>query len=346
MGLSCLANIFNGSSPRLRGTHGLVVLVRLADRFIPAPAGNTDRHYCLTLQSTVHPAPAGNTPYAGLGQGKKPVHPRACGEHAPPTIHTVPCSGSSPRLRGTRSEPFRDCRVRRFIPAPAGNTGADRSGCSGQSVHPRACGEHRMVQEVIRRMEGSSPRLRGTLYRNRSERTVRRFIPAPAGNTSSAFSAWTKSTVHPRACGNTPADSLGADDDTVHPRACGEHGPCSAIHKPTVGSSPRLRGHCAVDSIVIGLGGSSPRLRGTQRCRIHAGGNLRFIPAPAGNTLRSASPRLRYSVHPRACGEHQRPQYSLPECRGSSPRLRGTHSSSRRIMPVCRFIPAPAGNTV
>ena len=72
--------------------------------------------------------------------------------------------------------------------------------------------------------------------------------------------------------------------------------------------------------------GSSPRGRGTRGNAYLRGGMLRFIPAWAGNTLRS-----------------QRP---LAGARGSSPRGRGTQPAERA--PVClgRFIPAWAGNTV
>ena len=50
-------------------------------------------------------------------------------------------------------------------------------------------------------------------------------------------------------------------------------------------------------------------------------------------------------VHPRACGEHAAGALRLLAIIGSSPRLRGTLSNVRRINPIHRFIPAPAGNT-
>ena len=54
----------SGSSPRLRGTHVNPVRDRAAERFIPAPAGNTG-----VARVEVMPAA---------------VHPRACGEHNNP----------------------------------------------------------------------------------------------------------------------------------------------------------------------------------------------------------------------------------------------------------------------
>ena len=70
-----------GSSPRGRGTY-LYLRDDLVDlRFIPAWAGNI-------------PGPRGfSTP--------RPVHPRVGGEHCSEIAFAVPCTGSSPRGRGT-----------------------------------------------------------------------------------------------------------------------------------------------------------------------------------------------------------------------------------------------------
>ncbi len=91
-----------GSSPRLRGTPILHPTPCLCDRFIPAPAGNTPR--------------------ARGGFHRRPVHPRACGEHVADRLFHILACGSSPRLRGTRGQNERMIGDARFIPAPAGNT--------------------------------------------------------------------------------------------------------------------------------------------------------------------------------------------------------------------------------
>ena len=92
------------------------------------------------------------------------------------------------------------------------------------------------------------------------------------------------------------------------------------------------------------LAGSSPRLRGTsidicRKCLF-----LRFIPAPAGNIVFTASERATKTVHPRACGEHSYCSTRALRSRGSSPRLRGTLLDMIIIHASLRFIPAPAGN--
>ena len=157
-------------------------------------------------------------------------------------------------------------------------------------------------------------------------RASTRFIPAPAGNTSS----------RPRS-GPRPA---------VHPRACGEHARAARLGFTDNGSSPRLRGNTHTPSIAPGemrafipehgehyhsiasakpVVGSSPRLRGT--CRA----------APCRYT--------EHAVHPRACGEHVGEIVSHNVGHGSSPRLRGTRPDRALAIGQHRFIPAPAGNT-
>ena len=147
------------------------------------------------------PAYAGNTPIHRRSAGSVPVHPRVCGEHAIAGIAESEVIGSSPRMRGTRRG--RKCyRNRsRFIPAYAGNTLMMSSGCGGSTVHPRVCGEHAGDQAYGKRIDGSSPRMRGTQPALNCLRWFRRFIPAYAGNTPETRFCIRPSTVHPRVCG-------------------------------------------------------------------------------------------------------------------------------------------------
>ena len=191
-----------GSSPRLRGTPGQFPVGHAGVRFIPAPAGNT--------RAWTRRRPRGS------------VHPRACGEHNSQQGTRVDVSGSSPRLRGTPHAARRYVLRERFIPAPAGNTSPAWRSWSPGSVHPRACGEHASQVKPSSRAIGSSPRLRGTHLHLGAEGLQHRFIPAPAGNTSTGSTAATRS--------------------TVHPRACGEHISLTGISCSPSGSSPRLRG--------------------------------------------------------------------------------------------------------
>ena len=130
------------SSPRLRGTRILPPRTIVGARFIPAPAGNTSPSLCV--------------------RRSRPVHPRACGEHATSGGTGASPRGSSPRLRGTLPAEQARCVGRRFIPAPAGNTRMPDIPRLDRAVHPRACGEHYAYVALGPDTIGSSPRLRGT----------------------------------------------------------------------------------------------------------------------------------------------------------------------------------------
>ncbi len=240
--MRCSRRASSGSSPRLRGTRPSRSARTRAARFIPAPAGNTTS--------------------PSIAMAKPPVHPRACGEHQCGAVDRGLVCGSSPRLRGTRRSELIPAMATRFIPAPAGNTCEVIWRPWATPVHPRACGEHSPRLAILVSTCGSSPRLRGTLQVGEVGLDPGRFIPAPAGNTTTTLAVLCLL--------------------AVHPRACGEHW--------------RVQARC------VNAGGSSPRLRGTRVGEASVRCPNRFIPAPAGNTVADnpitgtpsgSSPRLR-----------------------------------------------------
>ena len=269
----------------MRGTRRRIAAANSGSRFIPAHAGNT-----LPPQRP---------------RRRNTVHPRACGEHGFHADILGYVRGSSPRMRGTPGMGEAASGRGRFIPAHAGNTGYSSANCSTYSVHPRACGEHRIDGPGGAVLDGSSPRMRGTPPQWRGPVGTSRFIPAHAGNT-------------------LPASSVSCVI-SVHPRACGEHrefDPYSTVAT-----------------------GSSPRMRGTPRPSRPARHNLRFIPAHAGNTPARTWQNTIGPVHPRACGEHSATPLRPGAENGSSPRMRGTPEYCARGLISMRFIPAHAGNT-
>ena len=191
-----------GSSPRMRGTRESGMADYIAERIIPAYAGNT----C--------PAIRKHSPTRD--------HPRVCGEHALSTVLSTSSAGSSPRMRGTPTCADYEIPWRGIIPAYAGNTQDSGILRRFSRDHPRVCGEHTSRNSSRRRMTGSSPRMRGTRHR-RSVRSLRAgIIPAYAGNTG-----WYVSRYAAR---------------RDHPRVCGEHEPLLLPKLRTLGSSPRMRG--------------------------------------------------------------------------------------------------------
>ncbi len=210
------------------------------------------------------PAPAGNTPSDGLPRPGPTVHPRTRGEHYQILNQLPRTDGSSPHPRGTPASPLREGLRCRFIPAPAGNTRHYSRRSQPRAVHPRTRGEHAFLCMRSAENHGSSPHPRGTRASTFLHCVHEGFIPAPAGNTSRACRPLSLSMVHPRTRGEHIVDS-----------ACG--------------------GTAA---------GSSPHPRGTQWWANEDGWCLRFIPAPAGNTLRAYQAMLKLPVHPRTRGEH------------------------------------------
>ena len=74
--------------------------------------------------------------------------------------------------------------------------------------------------------------------------------------------------------------------------------------------------------------GSSPRVRGTRHAGGHAVGWHRFIPACAGNSMACGNSSQNQPVHPRVCGELLGARGIMRASAGSSPRVRGTPSST------------------
>ena len=312
------------------------------------------------------PAGAGNTRKRTSGLLREPVHPRGCGEHRRCRSTSRGCDGSSPRVRGTLRNAFRIYRKRRFIPAGAGNTASRAGPRRGSTVHPRGCGEH--VGCCIRagRMNGSSPRVRGTRGGDTIDEAVGRFIPAGAGNTRGQCGCGRRRPVHPRGCGeHVQQGRAGGADVGSSPRVRGtqqvvEHGraarrfiPAGAGNTISRPPSPPSRAvhprgcgeHPAVRCLYASVAGSSPRVRGTQVAQLRLGTQARFIPAGAGNTVFGPDDRGPTAVHPRGCGEHLSASLSSYSLLGSSPRVRGTPACASALMVSSRFIPAGAGNT-
>ena len=84
------------------------------------------------------------------------------------------------------------------------------------------CGEHLRLGFLLGLLGGSSPHVRGTLFKYRIRVLVDGIIPACAGNTCRLSNGY-----------------LIAWD---HPRMCGEHPDASPSVKSTSGSSPHVRG--------------------------------------------------------------------------------------------------------
>ena len=207
-----------GSSPRVRGTDEPLVNAYAEIRFIPACAGNSNqRDVTRSIQA---------------------VHPRVCGEQWIWQGLSENTLGSSPRVRGTGRKQQRQDSERRFIPACAGNRpvasryGPTRSvhprvceeqgaGLGMSPVHPRVCGEQGAGLGNQAIAVGSSPRVRGTVFRSPKAAMQSRFIPACAGNSASSSSIILSVTVHPACAGNSQLCQGPSLQPSVHPACAG-----------------------------------------------------------------------------------------------------------------------------
>ena len=214
-------------------------------------------------------------------------------------------NGSSPLARGTLRAQRYAVRIRRFIPACAGNSLPDMKVVPPLSVHPRLRGELACYVCNRRHKIGSSPLARGTQLREAITTLCSRFIPACAGNSSKVSAKKLRITVHPRLRGELILN--------VHPDQK--------------------------------MDGSSPLARGTPLCPGSSITSNRFIPACAGNSVERKASLAMAPVHPRLRGELGGKVTNNGTALGSSPLARGTLGMNCSIRVISRFIPACAGNS-
>ena len=213
--------------------------------------------------------------------------------------------GSSPRVRG---KPTSTASLRprgRLIPACAGKTSPPWPPPPSSWAHPRVCGENGLQLQNLPRAGGSSPRVRGKLYRLTTSSGTAGLIPACAGKTCSGT-------------GSRPWSM-------AHPRVCGENGRRKRFRRRPRGSSPRVRG------------------KRVRRHQIQPG--LRLIPACAGKTRRRQGATRSSAAHPRVCGENLPDGTYRFRQLGSSPRVRGKLSEAQDLPKGSGLIPACAGKT-
>ncbi len=167
-----------GLSPLARGTLWPSRYHDPITRFIPAGAGNTSPDELYNWQFT--------------------VYPRWRGEHKCRNASLNNHTGLSPLARGTLHHNGWCSSSVRFIPAGAGNTYRNKRRFQKRAVYPRWRGEHINPRGNCRISAGLSPLARGTLRRQPPIPNKNRFIPAGAGNTSSACRLLKLSAVYPR----------------------------------------------------------------------------------------------------------------------------------------------------
>ena len=199
---------------------------------------------CIKISGGIIPALAGNTSTARVPSGSEGDHPRSRGEYSQRNRCGRMSYGSSPLSRGILAAGTPPASGGRIIPALAGNTTLCKKCHKRKTDHPRSRGEYPARRSRRDNIGGSSPLSRGIPLGVAAGASLRRIIPALAGNTLRL--AW------------------GGDRGWDHPRSRGEYALESADKCLTVGSSPLSRGIPRVED--------------------RTGVGTRIIPALAGNT--------------------------------------------------------------
>ena len=313
-----------GPSPRVRGSHGWSVRLRLYDGSIPACAGK--------------PGARGATP------ARWRVHPRVCGEAAFAAFSAKGVRGPSPRVRGSPRPGAAGVLKDGSIPACAGKPTPMASRSRAGRVHPRVCGEARVLDPVLVDEGGPSPRVRGSLLRPPHIRPPSGSIPACAGKPLASGSAVLANAVHPRVCGEAVWRRDGAVvSEGPSPRVRGSQ-TCRSPPRRARGSIPACAGEaCRIWKTGYPPRGPSPRVRGSRRMDSAGAADRGSIPACAGKPASSASRAALCGVHPRVCGEATPPESSAMSIQGPSPRVRGSPLRAPRHPPKGGSIPACAG---
>ena len=211
-----------GLSPRVRGNLGPVSGIAVADRSIPACAGEP---------------PPDETP-----QATTKVYPRVCGGTSSVSAEMRTSKGLSPRVRGNRPGPVCGASGGGSIPACAGEPGAAGFPAGLSWVYPRVCGGTEAHQDGLADSGGLSPRVRGNPSFGVRRAQKQRSIPACAGEPRPTRMGLPTAAVYPRVCGGTHHSEFGG-------------------HKSN-GLSPRVRGNPVVQDAVGIAGRSIPACAG------------------------------------------------------------------------------------
>ena len=165
----------------MRGQHEQNLGFYKVHRIIPARAGPTQRGHNRPLHCA--------------------DHPRSCGANITRLYLAPYAYGSSPLVRGQRSNNHNCVRCCRIIPARAGPTCAQQRHVVEESDHPRSCGANARHCFRVFFTLGSSPLVRGQRRLRDWLRGWIWIIPARAGPTGYRDTPSHITTDHPRSCG-------------------------------------------------------------------------------------------------------------------------------------------------
>ena len=233
-----------------------------------------------------------------------------------------------------------------IIPARAGFTHAAQRLRIVGADHPRSRGVYSASTWTSMPMIGSSPLARGLPDGGVEAAIETRIIPARAGFTKPSPTSLTRSTDHPRSRGvyaRRPM-SLAARSGIIPARAGFTSWTITRTAAWT--DHPRSRGVYGVaPTMTPARKGSSPLARGLHPLTLPMVLSLGIIPARAGFTPATHSPRGACRDHPRSRGVYASRCTPPPPPPGSSPLARGLPGTQTQSWAPAGIIPARAGFT-
>ena len=279
--------------PRVRGGSKLEAskLCRTCGRSPRARGKLPDRFERARLRRSI-PACAGEASRRALRLCRSRVDPRVRGGSIPDFFASDKAAGRSPRARGKQRHLADRRQHERSIPACAGEARCSRNRSSAEWVDPRVRGGSGFQSPRCLRNGGRSPRARGKRAEHHEHHSLRRSIPACAGEAYAGLVYSVQAGVDPRVRGGS----------MISARA----------FQPSRGRSPRARGK--------------------PRERRHALGGLGSIPACAGEARRSSTTCCRAGVDPRVRGGSTETINAVCIALGRSPRARGKQAYRRSIL--------------
>ncbi len=161
-------NSSSGSAPLVWGTLSAIQTTRISQRFSPTGVGN------------IFPVQ--------LNTASKSVQPHWCGEHIDYRLLLPALHGSAPLVWGTWQDLPPEQKAVRFSPTGVGNMTTAWTIAKSAAVQPHWCGEHALVQCLIRRKSGSAPLVWGTSPYLPPRPLLLRFSPTGVGNIDTSTS--------------------------------------------------------------------------------------------------------------------------------------------------------------
>ena len=275
LGMPCYTAPCKGLSPPVRGNLRRAIPSPGPDRSIPARAGEPPGARACPYLRGLSPPVRGNHLPSGLISARGKVYPRPCGGTVPGQLaESTPVRGSqladstaglSPPVRGSPVAPRSRFRLRRSIPARAGEPSVVMIGLGPTGLSPPVRGSRRVPEGKLIRVY---PRPCGGARGHRGVRST--VYPRPCGGATEpgtqagsagtdaglsppvrgnllAMPPWKRRgvAVYPRPCGGARMRRVGrrALPTRVYPRPCGgAPAETGRLALPLMGLSPPVRG--------------------------------------------------------------------------------------------------------